>query len=325
MRVCWVILCLTAAILVFAYLLPQDYRRTSRSYLMLARTAFMVRTFIFHIGLGLLMIVLAAAVLRRWKLFAISATLAILCTAQDLKNFLPRSTTTIAGESLSVMSVNLLGANRQTDAMIAEIRAADADVLVLVEYREHWHAALSAALAGEYPYRQHTPRGDNFGLAIYSRRPFIEPTNLALSIGAFETPQARTVIELNGQPVAIYAVHLAPPSDLRWSAMQRQETADLLDLLREEKLPHLACGDFNFTNTCTFAADLRALGLRDTHDLAGYGRGTTWPDLGLIRFAPGIRIDHIYLSSELTATQATVGQGPGSDHKPVTAKIGFKQ
>jgi endonuclease/exonuclease/phosphatase (EEP) superfamily protein YafD len=45
---------------------------------------------------------------------------------------------------------------------------------------------------------------------------------------------------------------------------------------------------------------------------------------GPLAWLPGIRIDHVYLSPELTATAARVGSFVGSDHRPVIAEVGLR-
>jgi endonuclease/exonuclease/phosphatase (EEP) superfamily protein YafD len=65
--------------------------------------------------------------------------------------------------------------------------------------------------------------------------------------------------------------------------------------------------------------------MRSAHELVGFGLSNTWgprwyPSLNWL---PGVRIDHIWLSSELTATSSAVGLDTGSDHRPVIADIGI--
>ena len=84
-------------------------------------------------------------------------------------------------------------------------------------------------------------------------------------------------------------------------------------------------GDFNFTQMTAEYGRLRAAGLRSTHDLAGYGVGNTWgpkwyPWLNRL---PGVRIDQMLISRELTATAHHVGGDTGSDHRPIIAEVGF--
>ena len=60
----------------------------------------------------------------------------------------------------------------------------------------------------------------------------------------------------------------------------------------------------------------------DAYSLAGWGRGATWRSVGLLRWAPGLRLDHIYLSEGLTCSECYTGNRTGSDHRPVVARIG---
>ena len=132
------------------------------------------------------------------------------------------------------------------------------------------------------------------------------------------------MLDFAGRQIALYNIHLLPPKEIDWTIEQRREFADLYDQLEREELPVILCGDFNFTLATAFAAQLRGRGLRDAHELAGRGRGSTWPVISFFRYCPGIRLDHIYLSEQLTATRSTTGTGQGSDHRPVIAEIGFK-
>jgi len=72
-----------------------------------------------------------------------------------------------------------------------------------------------------------------------------------------------------------------------------------------------------------FAARIHALGLRDAHDLAGFGRGATWPVRRWWRYVPGLRLDHIYVSDAFAVTESRTGVGRGSDHRPVSATLGW--
>ena len=81
------------------------------------------------------------------------------------------------------MSVNLLMVNKDTGPLTEEIRASGADIVLLQEYTEHWHAALRAALAEDYPYECHVCRDDSFGAAVYSNRPFLGEPELDVPLG----------------------------------------------------------------------------------------------------------------------------------------------
>jgi endonuclease/exonuclease/phosphatase (EEP) superfamily protein YafD len=235
----------------------------------------------------------------------------------------PRSKPEIPGETITVMSANLLALNRNTAPIIQEVRAAQPDVLLLQEYADHWHTAFQAAVGEDYPHVRHITRGDSFGVAVYSRRPFLEEPSVSIPLGDVGVPQIRAVIEVDGKPVAFYNVHLVPPMSLDRVKATRMQLADLLDRLKSESLPAVVAGDFNFTETTPNAAAVERVGLVEAFTVGGWGRGPTRPVSGLFRWIPSLRLDHIYLGGGLTCSDCRTGVGKGSDHRPVIARIGF--
>lgn len=53
----------------------------------------------------------------------------------------------------------------------------------------------------------------------------------------------------------------------------------------------------------------------------GRGMGASWPN-GTSPVPP-IRLDHIFLSRDLTCRDLARGKGAGSDHRPLVVTIGF--
>jgi len=321
----WVFVGASYALIAFAYLWPPDFRNESPSYVGVAWTAFLVRTFIFHFGLVLVLIAAVAACVRYWRLLGAAMPLVLVTIGPTCWQFRPRSRPAVVDETVTVMSVNLLMINEYTEPIIDEIRGVNPDVLLLQEYANHWHDALQASIGQDYPHIAHERREDSFGTAIYSRRPFTERVNLGVPLGEATEPQMRAVVRISGRDVAFYNIHLLPPWGLEYTIENRSQFADLLDVLSAEKLPFVLAGDFNFTERSPNASALRRLGLLDTHRLAGWGRGTTWPVSSFFRWIPSIRLDHIYLGGGLTCAMHRTGVGRGSDHRPVIAEIGFAQ
>lgn len=320
----WFIVAASYLAIIFAYALPQDFRTTGTVYVALTWFVLMIRTFLFQLGLLLALIVVVAGLLRQWRLLLATLPVLTFSLGPDVWSYVPGRCPVVAGETIRVLTANLLYTNRDTAPLVAEVAGADADVVVLQEYTPAWQAAMRPALGTKYHYAQELTRQDAFGWAIYAKRPFDGPVNCNLTLGRESTPQLRAVLRIDGRPVAFYCVHLLPPRTLVWTAGQREEFATLLDRLREERLPIVLCGDFNFTNRSPFAAALARLGLRDVHEVSGWGRGTTWSVFGFYRALPGVRLDHIYISRELTSTACSTGVGQGSDHRPVTGTIGFR-
>lgn len=325
----WVIVALAYIAILFASLWPVDLRNTDPTHVLLAWAAFMIWTLSLHLGLLITLVTLVAAWCKRWRLALAALPLAAVIVVPVLWSYAPLNTPAEVDNELRVMSVNLLMINRATQPIIDEIVAADPDIVLLQEYTNHWRDALDEALGERYPHSVGIPQPDSFGAAIYSKRPFVEAPVLELRMGRIKLPQMRVVIEHTGQRVAVYNVHLLPPRTLAYTTDHRLQLADLCDRLREEPLPFVIAGDFNFTDETAHADAVRAAGAHDVwNDQApGDGYGATWPVHSFMRYAPvpGIRIDHVYRSEHWQTIRVRTGVGSGSDHRPLITEMALRR
>jgi endonuclease/exonuclease/phosphatase (EEP) superfamily protein YafD len=322
----FVVLALTYALFVFAYLLPPAWRSSSRMHVTLAWFAFLIRVFQFHIGMLIAVVVVWSARRRQWRLVVAGLPILLFTFVPVARSYLPRSTPLTGSEGFTVMSCNLLMINRQTASVIHGLVANDPDVILYQEYTDHWHTAIQQELGAQYPYEVCFPREDSFGAAIYSRLPFVGKPTKFLRIGTFGEPQMCAVVDAGGCEIAIYNLHLVPPwGGLAYIQEHGEQFADLLDLLAAEQRPAIIGGDFNFTETTPHAAAVTARGFHDAQDEAGHGRGATWSEHGIYRWLPGLRLDHIYLSADLVCTHFEVGADGGSDHRPIIARIAIRK
>ena len=125
--------------------------------------------------------------------------------------------------------------------------------------------------------------------------------------------------------MVIYAVHPASTGSVHAIWLNRQQTANLLERVRQEDEPVIVAGDFNFTDEAANAGALRGAGLVSAHDLAGTGRDSTWPFAPTSRrYLPGVRIDHVFLDRRLTCTKFEIAGDSGSDHRPIVADVAFR-
>ena len=155
--------------------------------------------------------------------------------------------------------------------------------------------------------------------------PQARKTHAISGLGQWSRPNLRVKVRVGGREITIYNVHLVPPRDLYFYAEARWQLADLLGYLAQQEGHVIVAGDFNFTSSSAPAGAIRHAGLREVHELAGRGRGSTWPVISYLRYFPGLRIDQIYLSPGLTCTRSATGQGQGSDHRPVIAHVGLSE
>lgn len=320
----WIFVSCAYTVVIFAYVWPQDYRNTDTVYVAASWTAAIVRTFIFHIGIVIVLIAIGASVARRWKLLIATVPMLVFSVGPAVVSYWPTGVATANGKPLKVMSINLLFINQETEAIIDQIAAELPDVLLVQEYTSHWDEALTAGIGRLYPHACTSPREDSFGTAIYSKIPFVEKPNLRVPLGQATEPQIRAVIDFEGKPIALYNIHLLPPWGMEYTIEHRSQFADLLDVLKTEKLPAIVGGDFNFTENSANAADLKTIGFTDAHDQGGQGRGATWPVNSFFRWIPSIRLDHIYTSDTFVCTGCRTGISKGSDHLPVIVIVAIR-
>ena len=321
----WAVVIAAYALLAFAYLWPQDWRNESPSVVLAGWAAFMVRTLQFHLGL-LLLLIAAVGTLRNRRLALAALPPLLVALGPTVLQYVPKRPAAAAGTagspSFRVMSANLLMINADTAGIIGEVRAARPDVLLLQEYTVGWHEAMRRELAADYPHVSYVTRDDSFGVAVYSRTPFLAPVEQRLPFGRAGVEQMRAEVDLGGRRIAVYNVHLLPPRTLDYYTDHRLQFADLMKVLAAEPLPYVVAGDFNFAETAPQHAELTRAGVGEAHAQAGAGRGATWPVNGVLRYlVPGIRIDHVYLGPGLAAASCETGVGRGSDHRPVVVDV----
>ncbi|MEM6470438.1 MAG: hypothetical protein AAF802_12855, partial [Planctomycetota bacterium] len=107
--------------------------------------------------------------------------------------------------SFTVMTLNVLTSNQNTDAIVDAILASDAGLVALLEVSE-WHCdQIIPELDPEYPYRHlELDRQGNFGLALFSREPFDD-------IRVFQATPNIDSIEVTWNGIQVIATHPLPP------------------------------------------------------------------------------------------------------------------
>ncbi|MFG0314425.1 MAG: endonuclease/exonuclease/phosphatase family protein, partial [Phycisphaerales bacterium] len=144
-----------AAVLIFGLAWPYH----PDGPIIIGYVAFMVRTFIFHGGLIILTLGVLGLLAGSRLAPLLALPMLIICFWSEV-SLGPAPT---SQPTTRVMSINLLGPNRAHDRVIQRIRDEDPDILVLQEYRGHWHDALKPSLASSHPYADVHPRADAFG------------------------------------------------------------------------------------------------------------------------------------------------------------------
>lgn len=257
-----------------------------------------------------------AALARRWRLTAVSAVIVAFHCHWVLLPLLPRSTPATSGRTLRVASANLLAVNETPAALAAELERFDADIYFLQELSAEWDEEFERlGFWRRYPFNRRITGEDAFGAAIASRLP-VHDIEVFWSA---ELPQMRGVLRLDDRDVDIVNIHLLPPRTQDYTRYYRLGADALLDIVRRlERRSFIVAGDFNSTPDSNFATRMRDLA-DDAWEAGGRGFGFTWPN-GMFQIPP-IRLDHIFVSRDLGVLAARLGEGAGSDHRPVVADV----
>lgn len=223
-------------------------------------------------------------------------------------------------DSLRVMSVNTLVWNRDLARTADAIRNADPDVVLAQEWGSRHERTLPEMLDGEWSLIVSDVREDSFGVAVFVRASMVDDVEGSIWVlRPSDTPQVR--LQLSDQ-VVLHGVHLLPPINARMAATTKHEVRALRARVRVEPLPVVLLGDFNATGGSAVDRALqRTAGLRNAWSLRGLGLGWTWPANGALRWLPGVRIDHAYVSDELGLDAVRRLPPGGSDHRPLVLDL----
>ena len=217
------------------------------------------------------------------------------------------------GETIRLYVANLYAMNDDVDAMRASIEAADADILVLVEFGDAPAAVAEDLLAG-HPYRQVTQRvvrsRDAVRSVIASRHP--------LSPRAAEDAgrqMAAAVIDTPIGPIHVVGAHLTRPWPFQFQWAQLIQGQNLISHIRNVPEPVVIAGDFNSVAASRLGRLLRSEG--------GLVHAPGWPGTWPAALPGPLRmtIDQVYHSPALAVTSRRLGRSTGSDHRPVIVEL----
>ncbi len=214
-----------------------------------------------------------------------------------------------------IVTVNLNFRLRPPAQILDYLQQTQAEVLVLSEYTPAWARVLEPALSA-WPHRLTRPRTDAFGLAVFSRQPFLSAQELPL--GASGSENLQLVLPLAGREIELYAVHLFPPTSPVRAAARNEQLSSLAALLAEApQRPRLVTGDFNLSPFSPyFPALLQASGLTDARRKEGLH--ITWPASPLPLW---IAIDHCLADPAAGVSRVKTGPDIGSDHFPLEISL----
>lgn len=219
------------------------------------------------------------------------------------------------GESLSILSLNLLASNTNYTGAMELIREKDPDVVVLQELSPQWELRLKD-LYSQYPYRLMVPQSNNFGIGILSKT-FMN--SQVTDLGKVFPPSIFSEILKNNNTVSILATHPVPPVGRDRFEFRNEQLKEIGRLSARESGNFIVAGDLNSSSYSVHFQDLVKKGnLKDSRK--GYGIASSWPaDIFIMRTT----LDHILYKGEMRVLSRTTERNIGSDHLPVYIEIGL--
>lgn len=256
---------------------------------------------------------------RRWRVAVVAAVVATAFAALLLPRAVPASSAAAAPEDvpLTVLTANLSFGAADPEALVDLVGRAEADVLALQEVTPDIPIALAeAGIAETLPYELVDAQFGAAGSAIYARHELTETTSPAeAETFWFAQPTAEVAVPGAG-PVEVTSVHIRPPARPGSASEWRQEIAALPSA--DDGPVRILAGDFNATLDHAALRELIGTGYVDAADATGAGLQATWP---VERRWPGIVIDHVLVDGRGTASEVSVHEIPGSDHRAVLAEL----
>ena len=245
----------------------------------------------------------------------------------------PLSTPDASGYTARFITMNVKPYNEELPDVAQWLAGSNADIIALQEVTPQGQQELIALLSPVYPNHQSTIEDDR-GPMIFSRFP-VTDGELLPDMG--EGERMRALVEVNGQSLAVYSVHLDMPANnvqrdlplpsplAQYDESQRNEQIrDLIQRARAETIPVIMAGDFNTAETSPIYGTLDAV-LVDAYRQSSWGTGATWPAgqfEGIPPWVPRIvRLDYIWTSNDIRPMRALLGPRIGSDHLPVIAQL----
>lgn len=252
--------------------------------------------------------------LRQWSWSALFGVFALL----NLVFFLPTfqeeaSATPAAGNSptLRALLVNVNAENRDFARLQGLIAAAQPDLIVLLEATP-WLLDQLRVLSQRYPHQVAEPSADPFGIALFSRHPFIQSQIVRFG-DVLSPPAIMATLAAGPRPFTLIGVHPWPPVSADLAEGRNAQLRALATRVRQSQHPLLVLGDLNLSPWSPWFSQLLAdAGLRDSR--RGRGLQPSWP----VGWWPlWIPIDHALFSAGIQIQQRAIGPTIGSDHYPV--------
>ncbi len=152
--------------------------------------------------------------------------------------------------------------------------------------------------------------GNTYGVAVLSKYPIVEQQRYLLTSEEQQRACLQTRVDIGGQDLHFFAVHLGLNSEER-----KRQLDEVLTYTAQVPAPEVLVGDFN-AHPDSHEIQRVLDQFQDAFALGGTGSGYTSPAEG-----PRETIDYIFVSPDIQVASAQVIPSLASDHLPVVAEI----
>ncbi|MEO9871364.1 endonuclease/exonuclease/phosphatase family protein [Ekhidna sp.] len=219
---------------------------------------------------------------------------------------------------LKILSANVLMSNDNYEGFLKVVKDVDADLLLLVEVDQKWHASIRTALDELYPNSVAHPLNNTYGMILYAKCPLKE-SSIEFLVEE-DVPSIHTKIELSsGELIQFYGLHPRPPAPGE-NDESTQRDAELVVIgrkVKESEIPVIVTGDMNDVAwSHTTRLFMRLSGLLDPR----VGRGffnTFHAQKYLLRWP----LDHVFLSHHFRVAGMKRLNNFNSDHFPIFIEV----
>lgn len=258
-------------------------------------------------------VAIVSLVRRRWLTVAVSASLIAAQVLLVLPTWWPGEPAAPVGPwRLRIIDANVRNNNLELGGIAREIEADRPDVVTLQELSdENVRSLLRTGAVADYRWHVIHLSSGSTGFGVWSDVPLADPTvwyaDSHAEFSAMLRPPA-------GPSISLLAIHTFAPRGSGEPTIWSRELQEIAARAAADAKPLIVVGDLK---------QFQALLDQHLHDAAvelGQGWRMTWTRN--VRFIPPfLRPDHLLYSDGLTATSYRLGQGSGSDHKPLLVEL----
>ncbi len=237
------------------------------------------------------------------------------------KKEMVRVNSTNKDDEITIFAANVLQHNTQFDRLLQQLKAADPDIIYLLETNKAWCEAMKE-LEKDYPYSILEPLENTYGLLLYSKLELLEPQVRFLVKN--DIPSVKAVIKLrSGQKVRLFGLHPEPPvpGENLYSTAKDKELMKVAFEVKKEKLPCIVFGDLNDVAwSHTTELFRKVSGLLDPRRGRGF-YSTFSAHHWFIRYP----LDYIFCSCEFGLLRMKRMPANGSDHFATLTHLAFQK